>query len=170
MDDYILKVLLEQQDGTQEHSGEQVRRRLEEYLVSGENGMTNGQKTEEPSEHNGPGRGTGENEKEKDTGAWKGQQRTRTLERVLEGIRQSEELQTRQQVEIKDGAAYLEQVGLWREILATGRINGGTGETTGTAFGANGQGWQTMEPERGQNAMEPERLSMFFQRDARRYS
>lgn len=161
MDDYILKVLLEQQDGMQEHGGEQVRRRLEEYLAFGENAVTSEQKTEEPLEPSGPGRGS--EEKETDTEAQKGQQRTRTLERVLERIRQSEELGPRRQVEMKDGAVDLEQVGLWREILTTGALAERTGAIPGATSGANGQLQR-------QQAVEPERLSMFFQRDARRYS
>lgn len=169
MDDYILKVLLEQQDRVQEQRGEQVRKRLEEYLVFGEDGVAVGQRTAEQSEHGGPGGGT--DEKEKTTRVWKEQQRTKSLERVLERIRQSEELQPGYQAEIRNGAAYPEQGELWRENLASESLSGGAGAIA-AAFSANGQAqrWLGMESNPVQNAMEPEHLSMFFQRDARRYS
>lgn len=153
MDDYILALLLEQQEREPEpeHAEEVVQQKLTERLVLGNRSERQKQKNllENRSFSN-------KAKSEKADGSIDFVQtgrREETLQQVWEGIRQAEALVV---------PAYARQREIWRGVGAEIR-SGGEETENGAAIWKSGLGTE-------QSTMGPETLSMYFQRDARRYS
>lgn len=151
MDDYILTLLLEQQEREPEHAEEVVQQKLTERLVLGNRSERQEQKNLLENRSFG-----NETKSEKADGSIdfvQTRRREETLQQVLEGIRQAEALVV---------PAYARQREIWRGVGAEIR-SGGEETENGAAIWKSGLGTE-------QSTMGPETLSMYFQRDARRYS
>lgn len=161
MDDYILSILLEQQEIKQEHTGEGVQKKLAESLVLGDQKNKSGQTSEIMPENESDA--IHEVWLENGTGDWRAHQREQAIQMVLERIRQPEEIEMLQKMNPSNGTGQMEQTGLFGEMSVLEIPVERTGENSKVVFGRKGQ-------EGRQSTMEPEGLSMYFQRDARRYS